>query len=129
MREEEVSGIVALAFGAGGVVIGVLVRVGVMRAWRRQYYDDRLWRMQRNGVFGLIPAGLAFMLAGAMILLVPDDLDDPTPRLATALLVLGLGLLTVVLFFVSFWFWLRPPEWIKPLWLRQEQSRGVGPNA
>jgi drug/metabolite transporter (DMT)-like permease len=129
VREEEVWGIVALVFGAGGVVLGVLVRVGVVRAWRRHYYDGRRRRIQRNGVFGLIPAGLAFMVAGAMILLVPDDLEDPTPRLATALLVLGLGIVTMVLFIVSFWFWLSPPEWIKPLWLRQEQSRDAGPNA
>ena len=129
MHENEVWGIVALVFGAAFVVIGVLVRVGVMRAWRKQYYDGRLGRIQRNGVFGLIPAGLAFMFAGAMILLVPADLDDPTPRLATALLILGLGLLTVVLGIVSLWFWLSPPDWIKPLWLRQEQDPDAGPSA
>jgi hypothetical protein len=57
VREEDVWGIVALVVGASGVVIGVLVRAGVMRAWRRQYYDGRLARIQRNGVFGLNPPG------------------------------------------------------------------------
>jgi hypothetical protein len=110
------AGVIGLAMGGLALVYGVLLRTGTVHAdVARQYRNEALPRYQRNGVFALIPFGLMFLIAGA--LLVVHD---------TA--ALWLALVTIVVWVVGFVFGIvvpaRPPWWMKPRWLRVAEADG-----
>jgi hypothetical protein len=104
---------VGLIFGAVLVALGVLVRLGYLRArpsvrWAR---DPKLPHEMRNGVFALIPVGL-FFLSGSVASLI----GDRWPVATGAIIVIGV--LAMAFGLVTFY---RPPEWMKPPWLREER--------
>lgn len=58
--------VVAVLFGAVMLLVGIRFRLGGMRDRALLYRDFRLPWFVRNGAFGVIPAGIAFICFGAI---------------------------------------------------------------
>jgi hypothetical protein len=119
--------IAILLMGMWLLTLGVWMRLGWNRRWRAAYFGDTYPRYLRNGFFALIPGGLFMVLIATSVVLSPVTPGNERSFLATTLGLLGL--LSMV---VAAWFMIRPPEWTKPRWLREEElarreGRPVGP--
>ncbi len=105
------------------IVLGVVLRTGhFRRGLRNTYFNRELPTYQRNVPFAFVPGGLAFLLIGAALLLRGRVRPYDTDPVVTALVVLGI--LCLVTFF---WWMFRPPQWIKPAWVREyERAEAAG---
>lgn len=105
---------ILLAFFSGLflLVLGVLARGGVWRRWESWWRGDMPFYL-RNGWAGLLPLGVTSLLVAAGGLLLKQP---PGPALALAGVGSLLGLFATALMMF------RPPEWIKPSWMRMEES-------
>jgi hypothetical protein len=99
-----------LAFGAACLVLGFRVRAGSSRTFYG-IYRTNAW--QRNAAFALIPAGIWLIAAAGAIVSGRADIGIAV-GLLTAIAFLGLIVSVVWIF--------RPPEFMKPRWLRQVES-------
>jgi hypothetical protein len=100
-------------FGAAALFLGVLFRSGRARGavW---YYRDKTYPLYvRNGAFSLIPCGVSLLVLSASVALFGIDNDR------AALLVGGVALISGL---VAIAFVVRPPRFIKPRWLRDDES-------
>ena len=99
-----------LLLGLPTLSLGILARAGIWRwGWVSRYRNPEYPRWMRNGVFGQLPAGLAFLL---FIPLFECYRGGPCagPALGSVAIALLLFLLAAVVM-------ARPPRWIKPAWL------------
>ncbi len=106
--------------GLGMVVHGLVIRFdreGRHRAHFDRYFDKSWPFYYRNRAFVLIPGGITFLLWG--IGSVFAEVSDGQWLLVEAALVI-LGLLAVPIAIVLQY---RPPDWLKPAWLREEERR------
>ncbi len=107
------AGGVTLGFGALAILFGILVRAGKSRAFYPLYRTGAPpW--VRNRAFGLLPGGVGFIAGGISIVLS----DGGHHRVAAALV----GLLFLPSLILAFVWMFRPPEFIKPQWLRDVES-------
>ena len=107
-------------FGLATMIFGLILRFdreGRHRSHYAQYYDKRWAFHFRNRAFGLIPYGMVAILWA--IALAVNELAGQWLFVATALGILGLlvGFIGLVVTY-------RPPDWLKPQWLREEERRG-----
>jgi hypothetical protein len=105
---------VALAFAFGGLYMGVQFRRGKLRNLARWYGRRDLPFYVRNLPFAVIPYALVFAAWFALFALAA------TGRIWPGVLV-GYG--SFMLFVLALWWSLRPPEFLKPDWLRQTERR------
>ena len=98
-----------------GIARGILIRLGVDRTWAARYRDPDLPSYLRNGPLALIPLCLAFLLC--MIPVYAIDMDGPRADLGGGLAIGGLLLILASVVLME-----RPPRWIKPAWLRDEEE-------
>jgi hypothetical protein len=116
------------ALGAICVVLGVWIRSGGFRgALRSTYFARGLPDHMRHTPFAFIPLGAAFLLliAGASHIASFDAVAvsaDDADALGSILVVLGLVGLGI-----GCWWMFRPPEWVKPTWIREyERAQRAG---
>jgi hypothetical protein len=104
--------LLAIAFGALCVALAFLVRAGRNRSFYPVYQTDAPpW--VRNRVFVLLPFGVALIAGGAAATF--SNGDNGTGRGVTTLITIVAGALSIVWMF-------RPPEFMKPRWLRDVES-------
>jgi hypothetical protein len=108
-----------LAGGVWGISAGLLFRAGRLRRLSRWSFDPSLPAYIRNLPFETLPAGLMFFSGAAIILLY---LQHTTWGDLFGVLALFAFLATV---FALARAALRPPNWMKPDWLREEERRRV----
>jgi hypothetical protein len=103
--------------GLVGVTAGILARAGIWRGrWVDAYRDHG-----HNGVFGLIPAGLGFILISPAM-----SCSGPTfeinPVCHTGLVASSVVVGAALWVFALAVYFIRPPNWLKPSWLRQAEA-------
>jgi hypothetical protein len=119
MTLEDAYGLAALAapLGSTGLFLAVAFRRGRFRKLANGYWDATYPWYIRNAVFMMAPGGIAFLLS------VPAGFLFATGRLLEG----SIGLLLSCGFIVGFWIavnWARrPPDFMKPDWLRAEELR------
>ena len=86
-------------FGLTFASVGLAARMGLWRDW--------YWRT-RGSVYSYVPLGLLFMLYA---------FNDQAPQRFGQYYIAYQALL-VLLMVVGAWWSLRPPDWIKPTWVR-----------
>jgi len=104
-----------LLLGLPTLGMGLLARAGIWRwGWVSRYRNPEYPWWMRNGVFGQLPAGLAFLL---FIPLFECYRGGPCagPALGSVAIALLLFLLAAVVM-------ARPPRWIKPAWLIEAEQ-------
>jgi len=125
------------AFGAGSLLLGygfahqkIPGRAGFSRenfnSWYHHTYRPLGWPL-RNAVFAWIPFGLVLMLGAAIAVMLPILPSPQATDRAQALMWLVAASVvlvpTLVLLAVSFVALVRPPKWLKPAWLREDEKR------
>ena len=106
----------ALLFGLGGIAMGVLFRLGYLRKMARWYHKRHVPFYVRNLPFTLIPYGLLFLAWFGVIALADADLEKAAGYLAVG---------SLLFFLLGIAFSLRPPEFLKPQWLRRGGYRAA----
>jgi hypothetical protein len=112
-----------LALGIGGIGLGWAFTTGRYRAPARYYWNVDLPWYIRNGPFAMFPVGVMF-ICGVGLLVVQ--------YLPATLHVAAVGLLTVGFlgsFLVAVAWTRRPPQSLKPQWLRIQQDQRKAPGA
>src|SRR5215469_3279728 len=110
------AGVVGLAMGGLSLIFGVLFRTGNLHGnLASQYRDEALPRYQRNGVFALIPFGLMFLVAGALLVV---HKEPPGWLVLTTVVVWVVGFSSGMVVVA------RPPSWMKPRWMREAEADG-----
>jgi len=107
-----------LGFTALGLAEHALVKSGRFRAPLRWYFDQRQPFFVRNLPFGALPFGLMFACWTVMAIV-----SRFQGQLWADLLVLPIGLFSFVLFGWGIKRQLRPPDSVKPEWLKAEEAR------
>jgi hypothetical protein len=107
--------ILAAAIGIASLMAGLLIRAGRLRWWLRTYWDAALPAAQRAGGLVLLPMGVLFLVGVLGVVLEWKGLSPFGMSLAFAALVTFI----VVMPFI----WSRPPAWLKPRWLRDQEVR------
>ena len=106
--------IMVLTLGAG-----ILVRLGYLgrdKPWYTRYRNPDEVFYLRNGTFAIIPAAVTVLLAAASVLLFRAG--GRWADFGEALLLLSLlGIVFTIGVTV------RPPSWLKPKWLQEEERR------
>ena len=108
-------GFFVFLIGAGYLVFGALVRSGRLgrgSTWYRTYRDRNIPAYMRNSPFALVPFGAGAVLVAASLPLLGRADDVAVAMIALAFVSFAGG--TVVAF--------RPPVWMKPRWLREEET-------
>jgi hypothetical protein len=105
--------IVGVAFGVGSIVLGIASTRGSFRRSEPWYRDPEMPWFLRNGGFALIPFGIAILA-----LIAAAVTSDEKAVSAVCVVVFVVGLLGGLVFMI------RPPEWVKPDWVRREESTG-----
>ena len=113
--------LLSLLLGATFLVVGILVRSGRNRRWVAHYRNPQLPTYLRNGALVAWPSGVAFLTLGVGAAL--TLLGDSIWLFLAALTLMAVGFALVVVCLV--WAY-RPPNWLKPLWLRVEEE-ATGP--
>jgi hypothetical protein len=110
------------ALGIVAVVVGVLYRLGHFRtATRRTYFNPDNPILARHSMLGAPVSGLWFIVIGLASLADKRSQGQHYPALLVALLVLfSIGLMGF--YFYVIW---RPPDWLKPRWLREEEGQKI----
>jgi len=110
-------GRILLAFTSGVLLLlmGSLARAGLWRRWAPWWRGGDMPFLMRNGWAGLLPLGVTVILVGISGVLL--DQFGAGPALGFAYLGSMFGLLATTLIMV------RPPSWIKPAWMRQEEAK------
>ena len=118
MSEDLLLGLGSLAFGAVGLWIGIGFRQGFHREKGRWYFDESMPAILRYGPLVSVPAGLFFVASGALIAVGTERgaLWADVVIAIVAVIWFVAGSLSVIWSF-------RPPEWLKPEWLRDEERR------
>jgi hypothetical protein len=113
----------SLVFGLIFLFFGIGIRLGRLRAWTKLYRARGLPSYWRNGALALIPGGVFFIAAGALGLMRAADLSSRAwlPLIALCV-VLTLGSMALAV-----WVLWRPPAWLKPRWLRDDDYRATAP--
>jgi hypothetical protein len=104
----------AVLGGALGVLVGLAFRLGRGRSAARWYFDEESPWYIRNLIFGTLPFGGFFLFGWAAAML----LQDGTLWVGWAVLSAGLVCALVAVLFMY-----RPPDMMKPRWLRDEEER------
>jgi hypothetical protein len=107
-----------ILFGILGViwfVAGLLMRAGRLRWWLRTYWDTSLPHAQRAGGLVLLPMGVLFLIGVAGVVLEASGLTPFGLLVGFAALVTFIVVMPLV--------WSRPPGWLKPQWLRDQETR------
>ena len=112
--------VIGLLMGFLSVFAGLLVRTGKWRSWVRIYHNQYVPSYIRNSFLTLIPIGLTFILLVLGGLLMGFGLEqDHASLMIGGLVLLLVGVLGMMMTLV----WLyRPPNWLKPPWLRKEDD-------
>ena len=97
------------------IVLGLLIRAGRMRVALALYEYEALPDYTRNGAFTLVPIGVTCLLGAAAAELANKD-PEWVGVVATLLFVVALV--------ITIWWTFRPPEWMKPAWLREYEASG-----
>lgn len=117
MTTVEACGWVSLLMGAFVLVQGILIRSGIRgRVIAENYRDATLPPWKRNGPFALIPGGVAFVLGGLAAITSGAVLVEATIGLVAAAILAGIVYMDILLW--------PPPDWSKPLWLREAEATG-----
>lgn len=103
--------------GIASLVAGLLVRAGRLRWWLRTYWDTSLPSAQRAGGLVLLPMGAMFLVGVLGVILEAARVSPFGLLLGFAALVAFIVLMPVV--------WSRPPAWLKPTWLREQERRAA----
>lgn len=107
-----------LLMGLVTLLVGVAFRLGRRRGGARWYFDERSPWYIRHYPFALIPGG-AFWL----VMWVAVVMFDRVPEwMAWAAVTAGFCCALV-----AFVFMYRPPTFMKPRWLREEERKRAGP--
>jgi hypothetical protein len=110
--------VVLLVLGIGNVVIGTLLRLGVLGRdygpWFSRYQRTELPFYLRNLAFGMIPIGSGLLASVASYYLY-DAADAP----AAGSVFFILGIVGILVGIVAL---ARPPSWMKPSWLRRAEG-------
>ncbi len=114
---DEWQSIAMLGLGLVQFVFGLLVRLGYWRVgWVENYRDREVWLHWRNGAFASLPAGAGWLSLFISIGLF--ELGRNWHGMGEALLSVGIALMLSAVVVV-----LRPPQWLKPAWLREEERQ------
>jgi hypothetical protein len=104
-----------MAFGLVTLGMGLLARLGIWRwGWVSQYRNSELPWYIRNGAFGQLPAGVAFLLF-IPLFVCAGRASCIAPARGTTILAIGL------LFFAGV-VMAHPPGWAKPAWLIEAEQ-------
>jgi hypothetical protein len=104
----------SLVWGAFSLVHGFRVRAGKSRVFYLSYRTSVMWR---NAPFAMIPFGI-FLLSGAGAVLCSEAGSEAAVGVFTVIMLVALVLSLVWNF--------KPPEFMKPRWLRDVES-GAAP--
>jgi hypothetical protein len=104
--------------GMAAIVLGIFVRIGRLRRWEKMYMDPDAPIWLRNGPLVAIPFG-AFSV-GAVLSGVLLGADEPWRTVGIAALVLTLLLGVGAMAMLA-----RPPEWLKPRWMRGAEGKAA----
>ncbi len=118
MRWEYTGG---LLLGIVALIMGVAIRLdrhGRYKSVSAQYYDHSWVWYVRNRAFGLIPAGIGFILIFISFAL--DNSEEPQ----YAALGIAVGMLGLLSWLIAVRVTYKPPDWLKPRWLREEERAG-----
>lgn len=119
----------AVLTGFAGLALwgAIQVRRGAWRHVLAWYWDPTYpWYMRNAGLI-YVPTGMACALLAAGGWLAPTALESESPVLIFS--VIGLGGLAFLAIIATVLVWRRPPEFLKPDWLREEEARRGPPPA
>jgi hypothetical protein len=103
-----------LAFGVFGLIHGIRIRAGESRTFYPRYPTHYMYR---NGPFTLIPGGI-WLIAGAGTIIASHH--------DAGVVVAVLAPITLVALVLSVVWLFKPPDFMKPRWLREVES-GAAP--
>lgn len=106
-----------LTLGAVGIASSALFRAGRLRYLARYYWAEKMPFYARNHPFAFGPFGLGAICMGVALVATTSS-DGSRDALLSLTLPGFFGFLLLGLF----WAW-RPPEFLKPTWLRHEEAR------
>lgn len=112
-----------------GVVLWAAIqfRRGALRQVAAWYWDPTYpWHMRNIGL-AYLPGAMAIALLAAGSWLAPTALETRSPLLV--FLGIGLGGAAFLMIIATLLVWRRPPEFLKPDWLRAEEARRGPPPA
>jgi hypothetical protein len=101
-------------FGALSFAVGLAFRLGRRRGAARWYFDEESPWYIRNFVFAVLPSSAFWILVGAALIMF-----DRVPEWMAWSTVAAGSVCALVAFVVMY----RPPEMMKPRWLRDEEAR------
>jgi hypothetical protein len=99
----------ALAFGAPSLILGIATRLGLVRTGFMWYRVEHASAILKNAPFTLIPGGIGFLLMPVAVFL---------GNRGHTIFAAMAAVLALVALVTACWWSFRPPEWIKPKWLR-----------
>lgn len=113
--------VASLLFSAWGFYGGTAFRRGRLRRMAQGYFDRTQPAYVRNLPFFLYPGGLLFGLSAIVMTVAP--MGGMWAEVVTAVAVFGvMGSIVLTMVWVS-----RPPEFLKPQWLREREAQGRMP--
>ncbi|MEK6274340.1 MAG: hypothetical protein AABM30_03290 [Actinomycetota bacterium] len=110
-----------LAVAVGGLLIVALFRKGIIQKWPRRYAAAaEAPEYVRNGIFGLLPMSLAILCMSSAV--AAARLPSGAGYVVLLLLICFIGLILL-----GFWWMHKPPQFLKPEWMRtHEKGEGLG---
>ena len=115
MGDPQKAVLLAAGFGLVFFVQGIRIRAGISRGWQRLYWNRNLPVYYRNASLTFLPISLLIVVALVGVAL---DSVGLVPWGAWVTLLALVGFITIVPYFMF-----RPPTWLKPKWLREEEAR------
>lgn len=108
--------IAILAMGVFFLTLGAFVRLGLLRRWMQSHFGPDLESPAGHMVFGLIPMGTMAILEALAIACM--EAGRPWSYLGVAFAYSAIENLVLSWLLTTF-----PPDWIKPRWLQDRESR------
>ena len=119
MSEDVVLAVLGIAIGGFALWAGIRFRAGGMRHIGRWYLNPFNPTPMRNAAFIFIPGGTYFVVSGAVI-----AIGQFRGHLVADVLLAILAIAWFVSIALTFLWSFRPPEWLKPEWLRARENGG-----